>query len=179
MPKTQQQQPDQSDEPQVITSESAVRNLVLRRLNQRSYTRKQLEDYLARKGADPEVVAAVLNRFAEVRLIDDAEYAREFVRAKRSIKGAGPSVLRMELKKRGIEDALIDEAIDSRLGEDVDVARSLAERKLATLGRFDSATQMRRISGFLIRRGYSPHLAFAVTRDVVAAESQADERWHS
>jgi len=179
MPKTQQQPPDQSDEPHVITSESAVRNLVLRRLNQRSYTRKQLEDYLARKSADPEVVAQVLNRFIEVRLIDDAEYAREFVRAKRSIKGSGPSVLRLELKKRGIEDALIDEAVDGRLGDDIDVARRLAERKLSSLRRFDFATQSRRISGFLIRRGYSPNLAFAVTREVVTADSATDESWHS
>lgn len=179
MPKNQQQQPDHLEEPQSITSESAVRNLVLRRLNQRSYTRKQLEDYLARKSADPQVVETVLNRFVEVHLIDDAEYAREYVRAKRAIKGAGPSVLRMELKKRGIDEALITDAIDGRLGEDVDVARTLAEKKRASLGRFDAATQSRRIASFLIRRGYSPQLAFSVTREVVTADPLAEEPWHS
>lgn len=179
MPKTQQQPPDESLEPSGPSTESAVRNLVLRRLNQRSYTRKQLEDYLARKSADPDVVASVLDRFIEVRLIDDAEYAREFVRAKRAIKGTGPSVLRRELKKRGIADSLIDEAIDGRAGEDVDVARTLAQKKIGALSRFDAATQSRRISGFLIRRGYSPQIAFAVTREVVTAAPEATEPWHS
>jgi regulatory protein len=165
MQKSQQQQPESTPE---VDAESAVRNLVLRRLTQRAYTRHQLEDYLGRKNADPETVAKVLDRFAEVGLIDDAEYAAEFVRARRAVKGTGPAVLRMELKKRGIAEDLILQALDDRVGEDIDVARELAARKLQSLSRFDSATQNRRLVSFLVRRGYSPGLAFGLVRELLA-----------
>ncbi len=171
MQKSQQQQPESTPE---VDAESAVRNLVLRRLTQRAYTRHQLEEYLARKNADSEVVSKVLDRFSEVGLIDDAEYAAEFVRARRAVKGSGPSVLRMELKKRGISEELILKAVEDRTGEDIDVAREIAQRKLHSLSRFDAATQNRRLVSFLVRRGYSPSLAYGLARELIAAV-EADE----
>lgn len=166
MPKSQQPLPDGTPDADV---ESVVRNLVLRRLTQRSYTRFQLEEYLQRKGVDTEAAARVLNRFEEVGLINDRDYAAEFIRARRSIKGTGPAVLRMELKKRGIADDLIAAELDLREGDDGDVARDIAQRKLASLNRFDADTQSRRLVSFLVRRGYSPHMAFEVARELVPA----------
>lgn len=166
MPKSQQQPPDETIDADV---ESVVRNLVLRRLTQRAYTRYQLEDYLQRKSADNDVIQRVLDRFEEVGLINDRDYAAEFIRARRSVKGTGPAVLRMELKKRGIDDDVIAAALEHRIGEDIDVAREIAQRKLASLSRFDSNTQSRRLVSFLMRRGYSAHLAYAVARELVSA----------
>ena len=166
MPKSQQPLPDDAPDADV---ESVVRNLVLRRLTQRAYTRYQLEEYLQRKGADVDVVAKVLDRFEEVRLVDDREFAAEFIRARRSIKGTGPAVLRLELKKRGISDDVIAAELDLRVGDDVDVARDIAQRKLASLSRFDSDTQSRRLVSFLVRRGYSPNLAYGVVRELIPA----------
>lgn len=171
MQTSQPQQPESTPE---VDAESAVRNLVLRRLTQRAYTRHQLEEYLARKNADAEVVARVLDRFTEVGLIDDAEFAAEFVRARRAIKGSGPSVLRMELKRRGIDEELILKAVDERVGEDVDVAREIAARKLQSLSRFDHQTQNRRLVSFLVRRGYSPGLAYSLARKLVSAVEVED-----
>ena len=166
MPKSQQPLPDDAPDADV---ESVVRNLVLRRLTQRAYTRYQLEEYLQRKGADVDVVAKVLDRFEEVRLVNDREFAAEFIRARRSIKGTGPAVLRLELKKRGISDDVIAAELDLRVGDDVDVARDIAQRKLASLSRFDADTQNRRLVSFLVRRGYSAHIAYGVARELVPA----------
>jgi len=146
--------------------ESAVRALILRRLSGQMQTRKQLRDYLQRKNCDPEVVERLLDRFTDVGLINDADYAQAFVRTRRSVKGAGPSVLRRELAQRGVEPTLIEAAVDSREGDDTEIAHDLALRKVRSLQRFDPPTRVRRITAFLVRRGYAANVSFAIACEV-------------
>ncbi len=41
-------------------------------------------------------------------------------------------------------------------------------RKLRSLQRYDSATQVRRLTGMLARKGYPPGVAFRVVKDEIA-----------
>lgn len=162
LPKTEQQKPLNAEE-----AESTIRNLALRRLSRSAVTEYQLREYLARKNADPAIVDTVIARFISAKLINDAEYAEMWVRSRRNMRGAGPTTMRRELKQRGVDEAIIAAAVEARDGDDYDLARSLAERKVNGLRGLTSDAQFRRLMSFLVRRGHTASVAINVTRDVL------------
>jgi regulatory protein len=77
----------------------------------------------------------------------------------------------MELKRRGVEDEEIREAV-AGLGPDAEAvtAKRLVERKLASTASLPPEARTRRLAGMLARKGYSPGLAFRVIREAMEAE---------
>lgn len=153
-------------------TEAALRNLALRRLSRSMVTEKQLRDYLARKNGEPEMIDRVIARFVSAKLLDDVEFATVWVRTRRSIRGSGPSTLRRELKQRGVADFIIETAVNERHGDDYELALSLAQRRVNGLRGLERDAQFRRLMGFLQRRGHTPGVALAVTKEVLAFEPE-------
>jgi regulatory protein len=156
--------------------ESVARNLCLRALTGAPKTRKQLADLLAKRGVPAEAAVAVLDRFGEVGLIDDAAFARAWVSSRQSGRGLARRALRAELHAKGVDAELAAEAV--ALVDDDDereAARRLVERKLPSMRRLDRATASRRLIGMLARKGYSGGLAAAVVRDALDAQGLAGD----
>lgn len=154
--------------------ESVARAIVLRRLELAPRTRHELAVTLRERGVPQEVADAVLDRFVEVGLIDDAEFARSWVESRHRSRGAARPVLRQELRRKGVADALIDEALGQLTAEgESERARALVHRKLPSLSRYDDATKARRLSSMLMRRGYSGGTAATVVREAIGEFSDA------
>lgn len=161
--------PEEHDDP-----ESVVRSILLRRLSAAPRTRKELEDDLRKRGADPDVSTAVLDRFEEVGLIDDAAFASMWVESRHRSKALARSVLRQELLQRGIDRDTIDVALAAIDDEhEVQRAREFAERKVRIRPGEDRSKAMNRLAGQLARKGYPGSVCFAVARDTIehAADS--------
>jgi regulatory protein len=113
---------------------------------------------LVRKGEPAEHVAAAIARLVTLGILDDAQYARQFIRARISGAGLSRRRLQSELWRRGVARDVIDAALAEVLVEDeVDEAAQIArvaEKKLRTLRSADPATTRRRLYAFLARRGY-------------------------
>ena len=143
-----------------------ARNMVLRKLTRAPQTRQQLADYLTERGISEDICNAVLGRMSDVGLINDAEYAAMFVRSKRNSRGLAPRVLAQELRQRGVDAAIIDEELAGITPEDDrELARTLVRKKLSSVARFDRDTQIRRLTGMLLRKGFNSGLAFEIVRD--------------
>jgi regulatory protein len=119
---------------------------------------RDLERMLVRKGEPAEHVAAAVERLISLGILDDAQFARQFIRAK--IAGAGLSRRRLqsELWRRGVARDVIDAAlaevlVEDEVDEDAQIAQ-VAAKKLRTLRSADPATARRRLYAFLARRGY-------------------------
>ena len=84
-------EPEQDREPEPY---EVARAIVLRQLDAAPKSRLQLQEKLDQRNVDPQVAAAVLDRFEEVRLIDDAQFARIAASARRSRTGRRTSRLR-------------------------------------------------------------------------------------
>ncbi|GIG38505.1 regulatory protein RecX [Cellulomonas phragmiteti] len=155
--------------------ESVARAIVLRRLTGAAQSRGQLEDALARRDVPADVAARVLDRFTEVGLIDDQEYARMFVRSRHSERGLSRRALAMELRRKGIDDETAAVAL-----EDVDdadeehAARELVRRRLRTTAGLETPVRVRRICAALGRKGYPPGLVGRLVREELAAEGVED-----
>jgi regulatory protein len=111
---------------------------------------------------------------AEVGLVDDAAYAREYVRVRHESRGLSRRALALELSRRGVGDAEADEALASLSpGDERAAARALVEHKWRSVQGLEPAAARRRLIGLLARRGYSAGMAFAVVREVEAERGGA------
>lgn len=148
-----------------------ARQIALRSLDAAPRSRHQLGERLARRGVDPETVERVLDRFAEVGLLDDAAYARMLVRAKRASRGLAPRALALELRRAGIEEetaaAALAEVTEDAAESDEDVAAHLVRRRLRSMSGVEDDVATRRLLGMLARKGYGHSLAARVVREIL------------
>jgi regulatory protein len=169
------------DRPQPDADPVAVaREICLRLLTDRARTRQELAQVLARKGVPDEAAAAVLDRFDEVGLIDDAAFAGQWVRSRHGHRGLGRRAIAVELRRKGVADDIAGEALAEVDAESEDRrARELVDRKLRSVTLTTSeqrATTGRRLVGMLARKGYGAGTAYRVVREALAPHgAEADE----
>jgi regulatory protein len=130
-------------------------NVSMAALTRRGLSRWELEKTLTARELEPEHVASELDRLESVGLLDDAALADTLVRTQHERKGLGKGALVAELRRRHIDQEHIDAALE-QLDDDSELirARELANRRAPQLRSLDHATAARRLSGFLMRKGY-------------------------
>lgn len=155
--------------------EEQAHALCLRLLTVRARTRAELADRMAKRGYPDEVVQTVLGRLAQVGLVDDEDFAAQWVHSRQTYAGKGKRALAAELRTKGVDDDIIAAALDGiDAGAERARAEQLVERRLRreALGDADDVKMMRRLAGMLARRGYSQSMAVAVVTDALAAEKE-------
>jgi regulatory protein len=155
--------------------EARARQVCLRLLTLAPRTRAQLADALRAKDIPDEAADAVLGRFEEVGLIDDAAFARSWVESRHHSRGLAGRALQAELKQRGVASDEIRAAIDEQLSpeEEAATARHLVDRKLPSTRGLPAEQRVRRLAGLLARKGYPAGLAFRVIREAIEAEGES------
>ncbi len=156
--------------------EEQARNLCLRLLTARARTRAQLATQLTKRGYPDDVSGRVLDRLAEVGLVDDQDFAEQWVRSRHFNAGKGKRALAAELRTKGVDDEVIAEALAD---VDADAERVRAEQLVADKLRRERLTDdtddvkvARRLVGMLARRGYGQSMAFDVVKVALASERE-------
>ena len=143
--------------------------MCLNLLTTRARTRAELAAELARRGFEDDVAAVVLERLVEVRLLDDAAFAEQWVDSRHRHRGLGRRALSQELRRKGVDTETADEAV---AGLDADAerekARELVRRRLPSLDRVEPPVAARRLVAMLARKGYDAGLAHEVVREALA-----------
>ncbi|HET6560261.1 MAG TPA: regulatory protein RecX [Marmoricola sp.] len=153
--------------------EAVARKILLDQLTGRARSRKELADKLARKQVPVEVATTLLDRFEEVGLVDDAAFAQEWVHSRQAGRGLARRALSVELRRKGVDQEVIAEAVGQVAPEDeMEAARLLVRRKLPSLQRFDEVTIVRRLTGMLARKGYPAGIAYQVVREEIAGAEE-------
>lgn len=148
---------------------SFARNIALQQLNYAPRSRKELADKLKSKGVPSGISDQVLDRLAEVGLIDDLAYAQMLVRSKQNSRRLAKRALRVELAKKGISTEVSDQVLAQiNPADELAMARLIVEKKMRTLETVDSATIQRRLSGLLARKGYASNVSIQVIREAMA-----------
>jgi len=152
--------------------EAVARQICLRMLTAAPRTRAQLAAALRRRGVPDEAAEAVLERFADVQLIDDAMFARAWVESRHHGRGLARRALAAELRQRGVEADDIQAAVaDLDPDQEAATARALVQRRLADTWGLPRPARFRRLMGVLARKGYSESLAHRIVREALDAES--------
>ncbi|MBX3094755.1 MAG: regulatory protein RecX [Cryobacterium sp.] len=130
-------------------------NIAMHALTRRGRSRRELEALLTARELDPQTIELELERLAGVGLLDDDALAEQIVRTQRERKGLGRAAIVAELKRRKLAPEAIDAAL-SEIGDDEqERATALAVQRAARLQGLDRETAVRRLTGFLQRKGYS------------------------
>lgn len=153
-----------------------ARAICLRLLTGTPRTRKQLADALHKREIPDEVADEVLSRFEEVGLINDSAFADAWVESRHHGRGLARRALARELRTKGVDSALIDEAVAQLDSEQEEAtARELVARKLRSTRGLDRDKRLRRLAGMLARKGYSEGMALRVVRQALEEEGEDTE----
>ncbi len=153
---------------------AVAREIALRQLAGRARTRAELEKALAARGVPSEASSEVLERFEELRLIDDAGFARAWAEGQqRRLKST--RVLAQELRTKGVDPETVAEALDE-LEPDADyrAALALARKKAPAMAGLDRRVRYRRLAGALARRGFASGVVHRVLSEVTGDEGDVD-----
>ena len=153
-----------------------ARAICLRLLTGTPRTRKQLADALRKREIPDDVAEEVLSRFEEVGLIDDSAFADAWVESRHHGRGLARRALAQELRTKGVDSVLIDEAVAQLDSEQEEAtARELVARKLRATRGLDRDKRLRRLAGMLARKGYSEGMALRVVRQALEEEGEETE----
>jgi regulatory protein len=148
---------------------SVARAICLRLLTDRQRTRAELATALRRKGVPDDAARTVLDRFAEVGLIDDAATAENYALVQHRRRGLAARAVAGKLRQRGLDEDTIRTAlmpIDA--SSEQAAASALVARKLPALRHLEPSVQARRMYGLLARRGYSAAIASTVITALIS-----------
>ncbi|NEC89404.1 recombination regulator RecX [Streptomyces sp. SID12501] len=153
-----------------------ARGICLRLLTGTPRTRKQLADALRKREIPDEVAEAVLSRFEDVGLINDSAFADAWVESRHHGRGLARRALVQELRTKGVDATLIDEAVGQLDSEQEETtARELVARKLRATRGLDRDKRLRRLAGMLARKGYPQGMALRVVRQALEEEGEDTE----
>jgi regulatory protein len=157
-----------------LSREEQARALCLRLLTARARTRAELAGQLAKRGYPDDVSGRVLDRLAQVGLVNDEDFAEQWVQSRRVNAGKGKRALAAELRTKGVDNDVITAAL---AGIDAGAERARAEDlvrdrlRREKLGADDTKVA-RRLVGMLARRGFSQSMAFDVVTAELASERE-------
>lgn len=132
----------------------------------RPRTQEELRQALQRKGFDEETSETLLGKLDRAGLVNDEEFAQLWVKSRHANQGLSRTALVAELRRKGVDGEVAAQAageVDRESEEQM--ARELVRKRLGSLGNVDEQTALRRLLGFLARKGYPQGLAYTVIRE--------------
>ena len=149
----------------VDSIEEDVRKALLKLLERSSKSSGQLRTLLLEKEFPVQLVDQMIDRFIEVGLIDDLSLAKDFTEVAVTRKSKAKSVIARELRAKHFPQEAIDAAI-SEIDSDseLEAAKKLAETRFRQLLKLEPEVRTRRLSSYLMRKGYSSSVVWAAVR---------------
>ncbi|MFN4218450.1 MAG: regulatory protein RecX [Candidatus Bipolaricaulia bacterium] len=138
-----------------MTEEERARAYLVKLFKHRPRSRYEVFARLHQKGFSQEIIESVLEQAAHAGIVDDAKFAQLWVEDRLARRPRSRRMLERELRAKGIAPEHIQQAI-ARAGLDEEaLARQLVAERLPRLRLLDEQTRLRRLVGFLRRRGFS------------------------
>lgn len=142
----------------------------------RQRSEKEIRDYLKklsfkRKVKEQEEISdlvqdLLIERLKQKGLINDLEFAKAWVEARRRSKQKGERALRMELFQKGISREIIEEVISyqSSATREEDLARQVLEKKLKVWQNLPPLEFKKKAYEFLLRKGFD----YSIVKEVLS-----------
>jgi regulatory protein len=138
-------------------------------LRSRPRAEREIKDRLKAKGYADGVIEEVVAGLRKAGEIDDAKFAKFWVESRMRMNPVGDTVLRYELKNKGIGQAIIDSALEEKKNvyDEYEIASSMARERFARFKKLDRRKAMKRLYDFLLRRGFGFDTVERIVGDIV------------
>lgn len=143
-------------------------------LASRARSKREIEQKLLHAGFRPCTVEMVIYKLERENLLDDSDFARQWVESRATHK-LGRSRIAHELRRKGISQEEVEEALaiiddDNQLNDAIALAKKAAERIKPGEDRRKASA---RIAGMLARRGYSWDIAKQAISHALSGENES------
>jgi regulatory protein len=150
----------------------SARAVALRILAVRSLPERELVRRLVRRGHAKPLVEQAVASLKELGLVNDAEFAKAYVRTRVKGQRHGPRRMLGDLRRLGVNEKVAQKALSETIEADgVDLKTTLREaaaKKARTLSKLEPEVARRRLRAFLVRRGFSGTEVSSVLRELAA-----------
>lgn len=135
---------------QASAKKSSAKAAAANMIGSRALSKKELTKRLMQKGNEEADAKAAADWLEDIGAVNDAEYAAALVRHYGG-KGYGPARVREELRRRGVDRALWDDALEE-MPEPGEILDQLIQKKCR--GELSDPKEKKRVSDALMRRGF-------------------------
>lgn len=135
-------------------------NAAIRFVSYRPRSQKELADFLDKKLARWKVsgaglIAKVIGRMEELGYVDDKKFAAWWVEQRTAFRPKGNRYIQMELRGKGVPDAVIDSVLASRGSVNLlAAARQAIAKKMSIWAKLPVLERKKKIYDYLGRRGF-------------------------
>ncbi|MDQ0745734.1 SOS response regulatory protein OraA/RecX [Clavibacter sp. B3I6] len=140
-------------------------NVLANRLRGRGLSLAEAREVLDGAEIDPDIAEETLARYVSLQYIDEAALAEQILHTHLDRKGLGRRSVEMEMRRRRLDPLVIEEAMAEQPDEELARATEVAMKRVGQLSSYDDETAERRLTSFLMRRGYGG----GVVRDAAKA----------
>lgn len=166
----QELEPEEIQRLKAREAEEEAYQRALKLISRRPRSEGELRRYFDRREVSDLAQESVIRRLKKNELVDDLAFARAWIENRNAFRPRGAFALRMELKRKGVADKVIREALSGF--DDQEAARSAAQKGARKWKESSEREFKRRLGGYLRRRGFQ----FGLISDVVAEAWQEVER---
>lgn len=136
-------------------------------LKYRPRSRGEMIERLKRKKFPQDLIEKVVSEFVECGLLDDREFVKYWVNWRLEVNPRGRDFIRLELRQKGVDEDLINEALNKLPSEDeLTIARELASKQRNKLKNLEPAKIKSRVYAYLKRRGFRSGIIWDIIRDL-------------
>lgn len=118
----------------------------------------EIEQKLRTKKISEEEIDKVISVLKKNKLLDDEKFAKMWVESRNNLRPSGSYVLKMELRRFGISDDIIEDILTPQRDE------VLAKKALENKSRLRNADFQKK-AAFLARRGFSTSLIYKILKN--------------
>jgi regulatory protein len=143
------------EELQNLQSNEEIEAAFQRAVNFISYrprSQSEIERNLKKHKVSEAIISETIGRLKRSNLLNDADFARQWVENRSAFRPRGAYSLRVELRQKGLTDDLIEQSITG-LDEEA-LARAAAQKKARQLRNLEWTEFRYKLSSHLSRRGF-------------------------
>ena len=150
-----------------LQTEDQVEQAFQRALHYLSFrvrSEKEIRLNLQKHQIPENIIDPVLNRLRERSLVDDREFAQQWIDNRNRFHPRGKRALSSELYQKGIPYQIIEETLNDL--DENELAYKFARIKVDKLKTLDKSNFQKKMYGYLSRRGFDYGLSKEVVRDL-------------
>ncbi len=142
---------------------SKARNKAFKLLSYRERTIKEIEDRLSKKKFEADVIKAVVDFLLEKDYLNEERFAEMWIRSRKKHHPRGRKLIYKELKNKGVNQRLINNALNEYLSEEEELkmAEYLKDKWLRR--RTEENSSSYKLKNYLANKGFSYDLVYQVT----------------
>ena len=137
---------------------------------------KEIKDDLIAHEFTGETADQVIEQLKEQGYLTDLMYAESYTRTAANVSGKGPYVIKRELKKRGVKEETIEEAMEQYpFDQMVENGVALAEKVMRRSSQHSSRETSNKIRQNLMQKGFQSDVITQVLEQITTEKEDDDE----